>query len=1275
MARPAAAQGQEGGNEPEPERPPGVTAVPDEEAIETELKELILAKYGARLLSCQDANGGRVPQGYTKALLTGIQRIAPGIKRDDINDWVRREKKVREKAQRQQQQQQQQSEVEEAQDEVEDVEVVDAAALGSGSGTIDGGGHRGEEANNATDYEKMRAVSPHPPSSTGSTGVPSTECSSSSTEKMDVDGSHSSNDLGLTIVSTTGPPTPRRSSAASSLPQLPLPPPPLPSPSSASPVVLERNSHGQFDTELCSFCAKNRSGHRCTAKYENFGHFQLEGEFICGMVFCHECKLDWGSENPARCRSHLGVKKDDYVQESAPKILASADAAHPRSQPPPSPPPPPPPNLPPLLPPPPADDGDDSNEVAQPQTKKRKRAPGGRPKGSTDEAKRKQKEKITTATNEVSVAYGKHLNERKAAGRTAERGYFDKLVAAARTKHGLTEEQFDPLQETIKQRHNRNPANMAVAHRGTPSPMEEVEPYLVQMIIKLCEICRTITKDELLLLANSIIKGTVYEDRVIAFKTKHSHYDDGDELLGRGWYEGFMGRNAHVLQSSYGIKFSVHRADWCNWANVLYMYDKVYEKLTEAKIAKMMDEEVWLDRQGNIVEEGSDQVYGLPTRFKIVRPDMLFFFDETGINTNQLDDSNNAGEKLVHGKGQKARRVAASNNNRATLLPFTAATGEAVGFAVIFAAESVHTDWQLGDDIRVPIFGEVTEGSYDIAQNTGPGLRHPGGPRGHFRGKDVPCVSAASPKGSITPEILVAVFDHFERLGLFPRDDGVKPCFVCDSHGSRFSEIFLKRINDPTRPYVGCVGVPYFTHGYQVGDASEQNGCFKSDWYREKDALTQWKAQNGYQLSITKTDIMPLLNRAVKKSFLDAEKAKKAIADRGWTPLNYACLTLPEVLVTKPSESATAQAAAAATAPLAGATGTIAPPESLNTTSGYSQQLLDCLVDHHNSNSGRERRRLEAAEERRNNQAASESFREQTKGLKGGVGVPTGGSWYESGNVALDGDALEMVQAKADAEKKKENDKEEKNRRELRELKGRVDAIVAKTRIGGTRTVEETKDLIKFKKKGPGWVNRPAGVPNKIPTGKDEANRIWELVKNLPDPAVTPASSTTTNTAAAHAPAAAPAPVVEAAPARSLNNAAATAAIPHLPPLPPAAGVAAPASAVAAMPTPAGGSAAYPFAIAPHVSQYQAAAPAPIAAVAPPPAAATAAAPYQYGGGYNQYGMPLSHSSQHDPHPHHPYPYVGGGYYTGAATAAAHASTLMYHDDDEEEGYAGAEAV
>ena len=259
-------------------------------------------------------------------------------------------------------------------------------------------------------------------------------------------------------------------------------------------------------------------------------------------------------------------------------------------------------------------------------------------------------------------------------------------------------------------------------------------------------------------------------------------------------------------------------------------------------------------------------------------------------------------------------------------------------------------------------------------------------------------------------------------------------------------------------------------HAYQFHDSSEQNGAFKSNWYKEKDLLIQWKANNGYKISLGKTDIIPLLNRAVTTSFGNTNNAKKALSARGWNPLNYFCLTLPEVTTTKQPEptaagvttgsvdadsnsSVSSTALAAAAAPRAGIGSAVAPVNTLNTDSGMALTVMDQLVDHHNINAGREKRRLEQEENRRQNQAASDAFQAQTKGLKGGI--PTGGSWYREGQVGLNQDALAIVEAKHAADRQKADEKENQKKRELWELKIRVDGQPNDQRDEGSDQVQE----------------------------------------------------------------------------------------------------------------------------------------------------------------------------------------------------------------------------
>ena len=62
-------------------------------------------------------------------------------------------------------------------------------------------------------------------------------------------------------------------------------------------VVLKRITGGQFDVDLCDFCGKNQSGHRCLARYEEGGIFQPrirtdKRDWSYGRVVFRECKME-----------------------------------------------------------------------------------------------------------------------------------------------------------------------------------------------------------------------------------------------------------------------------------------------------------------------------------------------------------------------------------------------------------------------------------------------------------------------------------------------------------------------------------------------------------------------------------------------------------------------------------------------------------------------------------------------------------------------------------------------------------------------------------------------------------------------------------------------------------------------------------------------------------------------------------------------------------------------------------------------------------------------
>jgi hypothetical protein len=169
----------------------------------------------------------------------------------------------------------------------------------------------------------------------------------------------------------------------------------------------------------------------------------------------------------------------------------------------------------------------------------------------------------------------------------------------------------------------------------------------------------------------------------------------------------------------------------------------------------------------------------------------------------------------------------------------------------------------------------------------------------NFNEVDVACFCCCSENGSINANLLVEMLKTMDSLKVFDRSDKVSPFLLLDGHGSRFELPFLQYINNPLTHWNVCVGVPYGTLYWQVGDSSEQNICFKMALTKYKRDLLTRKELVGGEFAIEKEDVPCLVSRAWQDLFAQIHTNKNAIAERGWTPLNYDCLLHPEIASTR----------------------------------------------------------------------------------------------------------------------------------------------------------------------------------------------------------------------------------------------------------------------------------------------------------------------------------------------------------------------------------------
>ena len=75
--------------------------------------------------------------------------------------------------------------------------------------------------------------------------------------------------------------------------------------------------------------------------------------------------------------------------------------------------------------------------------------------------------------------------------------------------------------------------------------------------------------------------------------------------------------------------------------------------------------------------------------------------------------------------------------------------------------------------------------------------------------------------GSITNQILVEMLQTLDMLDVIIREQNKKPFLLLDVHGSRLEVPFLQYINTLTDHWVVCIGVPYGTALWKVGDSKE----------------------------------------------------------------------------------------------------------------------------------------------------------------------------------------------------------------------------------------------------------------------------------------------------------------------------------------------------------------------------------------------------------------------------------------------------------------------
>jgi hypothetical protein len=347
---------------------------------------------------------------------------------------------------------------------------------------------------------------------------------------------------------------------------------------------------------------------------------------------------------------------------------------------------------------------------------------GGHPKGSTTANILDEKRRIELATHSAVQLLAETQSKKKWSGSRIEKGALTKIIKKVKQDYQLPDN-IIILESTVRQRLKRSTKS---GYCGLTSPMMEIEPYIVSIIIQLANMRVPITSSQGLGLCNSIIQGTKFQKVMEDYKKKFCQ--NFTDELGPSYWRGFLKWNKELIRSKKPVRFEAKRVEWCTYLNMQEIYDKIYSQLVEVGLAVQHPEPVWHDKDGNVVDEEHLAV-GLKSRFELIHPDWLIFVDEVGCNTSQTKDGQVGGEKFLCTADGWPQMRSATEDAIFTVLGFTAASGALLMCAIIFAAKEVKKEWVLGFDPFALWVGDDN----NFEENTGNGISFPHGSILHFQ--------------------------------------------------------------------------------------------------------------------------------------------------------------------------------------------------------------------------------------------------------------------------------------------------------------------------------------------------------------------------------------------------------------------------------------------------------------------------------------------------------------------------------------------------------------
>ena len=148
---------------------------------------------------------------------------------------------------------------------------------------------------------------------------------------------------------------------------------------------------------------------------------------------------------------------------------------------------------------------------------------GGRPKGSTTVSKLDIRKKIELAKNQIAILY---TASRDKNGGSLKRGTYKAIHDSVLNELGITDEEASIMVVCIRRRICRNSLTVD-AQRNNKSPLQSIEPILLQIALWKNAAGQPITPTEGLNLANSLISGKPAQDKLKTLQAKKRQFPPG----------------------------------------------------------------------------------------------------------------------------------------------------------------------------------------------------------------------------------------------------------------------------------------------------------------------------------------------------------------------------------------------------------------------------------------------------------------------------------------------------------------------------------------------------------------------------------------------------------------------------------------------------------------------------------------------------------------------------------------------------------------------------